>query len=498
MSEMQHNNRYFKGNSNSFQSQLNVNQLNNTGSYTSNNGYHINQIANNNNMNTKSHYNNNHKNYSKNIRCNNCGLMGHFSKNCSKPITSYGIILLNINNNLNSDSDSNLESNQISQKVKKIKERIYDYFNVNYKYDNNRNETVCSEFFTNKDNQELFCKCKDLVQFLMISRKHSIGYMEFLRGRYKINDIDGIQSLFKQMLPEEVKKIASWDFVQLWDDMWSNNTKDKHNNSATDNKDKNTPKINDDNPIENKQENTIHKSYHHDFLMAQKKFEKIKNAKNMQGIFPLDWYIKKTKTLYTFNEWGFPKGRKNFKETNLECACREFGEETGLSENDFKIFNNIMPIEEIFTGTDGVVYKYVYYVAGLLNDNISLDVQKLSDLGEVGDIGWFNYDEAFNNIRPYHTARLHILTNFHLHLLNVMMKVDISNLFNTAFEDENKEKNANTHIDTEEFKETKNDDDDDEKKDKINDANFLSTHNKTITNSNSLCCATFSVNSTCG
>ena len=460
MSEMNYNNRHFKGN------QLSVNnQSNNSGNYT-------NTIINNANTSTKSNYSNNHKNYSKNIRCNNCGLMGHFSKNCSKPITSYGIILLNINNNVNLDCDNNKDF----EKIKRVKERIYDYFDVNYKYDNNRNEAVNSDFFTNKNNQELFCKCKDLVQFLMISRKHSIGYMEFLRGRYKINDIDGIQSLFKQMLPEEVKKIATWDFVQLWDDMWSNNTKDKHT-SNTDNKDTNTSKnCDNDSSPENKSENLNHKSYHHDFLMAQKKFEKIKHAKNMQGIFPLEWYIKKTKTLYTFNEWGFPKGRKNFKETNLECACREFGEETGLSDTDFKIFNNISPIEEIFTGTDGIVYKYVYYVAGLLNDNISLDIQKLSDLGEVGDIGWFNYDEAFNNIRPYHVARLHILTNFHLHLLNVMMKADISNLFiNTLLEDKKK---VDINLDVKEFKDIK--DNIDEKKDNKNICNSLFANSTSI------------------
>lgn len=404
-------------------------------------------------------YFNNHKNYTKNIRCNNCGLMGHFSKNCSKPITSYGIILLNVNCSQN------------------VKEFIYNCFNVAYKYDSNKNETIHTDFSMNKSAQELFCKSKDLVQFLMISRKHSIGYMEFLRGRYKINDIDGIQSLFKQMLPEEIKKISTLDFAQLWDDMWSNSTKDKYNNNSVNNKSNDESNINrvtkkisndstDSNESSNSDNNILEctnrtenvnteinnktnnkefyknnnakinyqlndfdsdnlvnrKSYHNDFLIAQKKFEKIKNAKNMQGIFPLDWYIKKTRTIYTVNEWGFPKGRKNFKESNLECACREFEEETGLVGSDFKIFDNILPIEEIFTGTDGVVYKYVYYVAGLINNQISLDVQKLSDLGEVGDIGWFNYDEAFNSIRPYHTARLHILTNFHLHLLNLLMQ----------------------------------------------------------------------------
>ena len=31
--------------------------------------------------------------------CNNCGKLGHISKNCDKPITSYGVILYNIDEN---------------------------------------------------------------------------------------------------------------------------------------------------------------------------------------------------------------------------------------------------------------------------------------------------------------------------------------------------------------------------------------------------------------
>jgi 8-oxo-dGTP pyrophosphatase MutT (NUDIX family) len=399
-------------------------QYNNTNSANSYRNNSLQGINNTNNQTNQTMRNSNYKNYTKNIRCNNCGLPGHFSKNCSKPITSYGVILLNV--------DCRQE----------MKQTVYDCLNVPYKYDGNKAESVHSDLLMNKSNQGLFCELKCLIQFLMIARKHSIGYMEFLRGRYKINDIDGIQSLFRQMLPAEIKKIATLDFTELWDDMWSNNTKDKHLQSSqhANISNENLVSIDPDRleqecdkickPYEDHDININHglkKSYHHDFLIAQKKFEKIKNAKNIQSIFPLDWYIKKTKTQYNVNEWGFPKGRKNFKESNLECAVREFSEETGLTNDDFVILENITPIEEIFTGTDGIVYKYVYYIAGLTSDSVTLDVQALSDLGEVGDIGWFNYDEAYNNIRPYHTSRLHILTNFHLHMVNILMRNEAIN-----------------------------------------------------------------------
>ena len=39
-------------------------------------------------------------------------------------------------------------------------------------------------------------------------------------------------------------------------------------------------------------------------------------------------------------EWGFPKGRRTPYETDLQCAVREFQEETGLHPYEFSILQN--------------------------------------------------------------------------------------------------------------------------------------------------------------
>ena len=41
-------------------------------------------------------------------------------------------------------------------------------------------------------------------------------------------------------------------------------------------------------------------------------------------------------------EWGFPKGRRNLKERDRECAVREFSEETGLTAEDYIIQEKIL------------------------------------------------------------------------------------------------------------------------------------------------------------
>ena len=44
---------------------------------------------------------------------------------------------------------------------------------------------------------------------------------------------------------------------------------------------------------------------------------------------------------------GFPKGRRNPGERDIACGTREFVEETGYSNEDFEVIENILPYEEI-------------------------------------------------------------------------------------------------------------------------------------------------------
>ena len=62
-------------------------------------------------------------------------------------------------------------------------------------------------------------------------------------------------------------------------------------------------------------------------------------------------------------EWGFPKGRRNYQERDLTCAIREFEEETGYDRNKLCIISNLIPFEEIFTGSNYKSYKHKYFLA---------------------------------------------------------------------------------------------------------------------------------------
>jgi ADP-ribose pyrophosphatase YjhB (NUDIX family) len=76
----------------------------------------------------------------------------------------------------------------------------------------------------------------------------------------------------------------------------------------------------------------------------------------------LEFIVKNTKPKFNTPEWGFPKGRRNYHEKNVDCAHREFYEETSYTNEEYNLLNNVTPINEIFNGTNGILYKHIYYL----------------------------------------------------------------------------------------------------------------------------------------
>ena len=108
-------------------------------------------------------YNNNYEKtitIKKNFYCTNCNKKGHVYKNCLEPIISNGIIGIYIEN-FNLENFDNLE--------KYISLNLYSSLrlkkNINFEYRN-------------------LCNQNPNIKFLMIQRKNSLGYLEFIRGRY--------------------------------------------------------------------------------------------------------------------------------------------------------------------------------------------------------------------------------------------------------------------------------------------------------------------------
>lgn len=267
--------------------------------------------------------------------CANCGGIGHIYRMCNYPICSFGIICCRVT------------------------------------FDTVRNMLV--------------------PEYLMVQRKDSLCYVEFIRAKWNPHNRQYIMKLFASMTPEERSRIAdAADFDVLWHGFWHNDTC---------------------------------KSYMKEYNQARSQFDLLKNgfslrcAKTSDVItFSLDYVLQNTVAEYDAAEWGWPKGRRNINESDLKCALREFSEESGLNPRDVSVLTHLKPFEEVFNGCNHVRYRHVYYVAvqaGFVKNRELSATQKSVQAQEIGQVAWCTYETAMKNIRAHNVERRELFRRVH-------------------------------------------------------------------------------------
>ncbi len=250
------------------------------------------------------------------IFCNNCGKHGHQFSQCKKPIISIGVITVRQN---------------------PVKDNEYEY--------------------------------------LLICRKDSLGYIDFLRGKYPLYNKSYIQRLINEMSNKEKENIIENDFDTLWKNLWGE---------------------------------FVGVQYRGEETSAREKFEQInRGIKTNNSEYNLQSLVKESETNWETPEWGFPKGRRNSNEMDKSAALREFEEETGYLSDDIISIKNILPFEETFTGSNFRSYKHIYYLMYMKEIKEFGTFQK----SEVSDIAWLSYDECLEKLRPYNLEKKEIITN---------------------------------------------------------------------------------------
>ena len=228
-----------------------------------------------------------------------------------------------------------------------------------------------------------------VYKYLMIRRRHSLGFMDFIRGKYSVYQKEYILNLLSEMSMEERQILLfTDDFHVLWESIWS------HRLEKT-------------------------SQYYYEEGISKEKFNLLKNGVILQPndvFYNLQQLIEESYTMSQWDEqeWGFPKGRRNLNEKDLDCGMREFTEETGISSRLLKPVENIMPFEEIFTGSNYKSYKHKYYLMEIPKQYIQVNSDY--DTFEVSKIEWKSYDDCIKCIRPYNLEKLRVIKNINHYL----------------------------------------------------------------------------------
>lgn len=202
------------------------------------------------------------------------------------------------------------------------------------------------------------------LQVCLIRRKNTISYEAFIRGKFKM---DELSVHLERMTTSEKQKIKQSEWSDLYNEI----------------------------------------CYHRSSKHAQRERKKAKDLYDSVDVCGL---FDDVVSEYDIPEWEFPKGRKYFNETQEQCALREFREETNIRECHVNLLYNSW--FETFEGTNKRTYQNQYFLA-LIDGNANepyIDLSSRNQITEIGDVDWFDYDEAINLIRDYHTEKKKILT----------------------------------------------------------------------------------------
>ena len=322
--------------------------------------------------------------------CNNCGITGHNFNNCKFPITSVGIIAFRYN--------------------------------------------------TQKQ-----------LEYLLIRRKDTIGFIEFMRGKYTLNNKLYLLNIISEMTRTEKTKLLTEDFDTLWFGLWGDcvcnqfrseekNARDKFEAlkcGITTNTGANVVGTNavgtnvvganvvgtnvvGTNVVGTNVvgANVVGANVVGANVVGTNVVGTNVVGTNVVGAntlhYSLQSLIAETITDWIEPEWGFPKGRHNNLEKDLSCGLREFEEETGYTAHNIKIIQNILPYEEIFTGSNYKSYKHKYYLGYI---NLTQEPYKSYQDTEISKIAWYTYKDAKKMIRPYNLEKLAMLEKINIVLL---------------------------------------------------------------------------------
>lgn len=238
------------------------------------------------------------------VTCANCGGVGHMYRRCNHPVMSYGVIC--------------------------------------------------------------FRRAGGKAEYLLVQRKDTFAFVDFMRGRYDLNNAAYMRSLFCLMTEDEREAVRGLDFDALQRRLCGLRR------------------------VRQSAESAAARQKHAALCAGFTLRDERTGALTEVGLAGL---LAATRSVRAEPEWGVPKGRRNINESDLRCALREFQEETGIDKRHLQLQSR-KPFDETFTGSDGVRYRHVYYLAEMLSD-----VESRPCAEEVRACDWVTVEQAVERMK---------------------------------------------------------------------------------------------------
>lgn len=192
----------------------------------------------------------------------------------------------------------------------------------------------------------------NIPQILLVCKRVSYGYSDFIVGKYNSYDNASIIKLLSNMTVDEKICIMGLDFIAIWHRVWLDYI----------------PK-------------------HLNFFSLKAKFEIAfvrDHGTRLRNLIALSTSVRPL--------WEIPKGRVEKNEYEVNCAIREFKEETGISKKNYKL---LLPAHKYQTIVDNNIRYISKYFIALAGSNVEPNMNLFaSQVTEILDIRWMNINEV--------------------------------------------------------------------------------------------------------
>ena len=206
-------------------------------------------------------------------------------------------------------------------------------------------------------------------EILMVKKRYTYQYFMFVYGYYKKSNIKYLMYLFDNMTFGEKVDILSMNFDNIWYRLWLinidniNNILDKSN------------EISYNLSYYKCKRDIFNKTFLKDGGALLKKL--INNSTN------------------SVTPWEIPKGSAINDENHIDCAIREFEEETGISSDNYNILWNVDPVV-LSHKDENIVYKSIYYVAYLKSNSNwtpKISFNNINQINELEQVCWISLND---------------------------------------------------------------------------------------------------------